>query len=224
MDEQGRGAPENAGSSGGEGVGARGELSAQVTLLARSAQDGDRAAAAKLLELVYSELRVLASDRLRRERPGQTLQATALVHEAYLRLVGSSGERAEAAWDGRGHFFAAAAEAMRRILIDRARARRAAKRGGDARRLALDPEMLTLEEPPAELADLDEALSRLELEDREKAMLVKLRFFGGLTLREAAEVMGISQSTGDRYWAYARAWLYHALSETKDAGPSEGPG
>jgi RNA polymerase sigma factor (TIGR02999 family) len=133
------------------------------------------------------------------------------VHEAYLRLVGPEGE-AGRDWDSRGHFFAAAAEAMRRILIDRARARGAVKRGGSAKRLVLDPEMLMLDAVPAELTDLDEALGRLEVEDPQKAALVKLRFFGGLTLKQAAAALGLPATTADRHWAYARAWLYQALS------------
>ncbi|MHC5003498.1 MAG: ECF-type sigma factor [Planctomycetota bacterium] len=181
-----------------------------VTRILGAIERGDAGASERLLPLVYDELRALAESRLLRERAGQSLQATALVHEAYLRLVGPE-DAMPAHWDGRGHFFAAAAEAMRRILIDRARARAALKRGGDARRLALDPAALTLDDASPELLDLDEAIGRLAAEDPAKAELVKLRFFAGLTLRQAAAVLEISPTTADRYWAYARAWLYDAL-------------
>lgn len=188
-----------------------GAMTTDVTRILSAVESGDPRAAAELLPLVYEELRKLADARLAQERAGQTLQATALVHEAYLRLVGPEGE-AGRDWDSRGHFFAAAAEAMRRILIDRARARGAVKRGGSAKRLVLDPEMLMLDAVPAELTDLDEALGRLEVEDPQKAALVKLRFFGGLTLKQAAAALGLPATTADRHWAYARAWLYQALS------------
>ena len=164
-----------------------------------------------MLPLVYDELRKLADARLARERPGQTLQATALVHEAYLRLVGPDRE-SQNEWESRRHFFAAAAEAMRRILIDRARAKGTLKRGGSARRLSLDPAMLSLDSIPSEIADLDDALTRFEIEDPEKAALVKLRFYGGLTQRQAAAALGLAPATADRHWAYARAWLFQALS------------
>lgn len=177
----------------------------------QEAAGGDRQAGHRLLEVVYEELRRLAEARLARERPDHTLQATALVHEAYLRLLGPDGESPR--WDHQGHFFAAAAEAMRRVLIDRARAKGAGKRGGGARRLALDPAMLTLDQLPDGLLDLDEALGRLAEEAPEKAKLVKLRFFAGLTLPQAAHALDISLSTADRHWAYARAWLYDALSD-----------
>jgi RNA polymerase sigma factor (TIGR02999 family) len=180
-----------------------------VTQILEAIDAGDSEAAEKLLPLVYEELRRLASQKIRQEKPGQTLQATALVHEAYLRLVGKE----DPGWDNRGHFFAAAAEAMRRVLIDRARSRGAVKRGGDAQRLLMDPALLLSDEVPAELLDLDEALSRLAETDAEKAQLVKLRFFTGLTLEEAAQAMGISESTAKRYWRFARASLYQSLSE-----------
>ncbi len=186
-------------------------MAAKVTQILSAIDSGDPQAAAELLPLVYQELRKLADARLAQERPGQTLQATALVHEAYLRLVGPDHD-GDNNWDSRGHFFAAAAEAMRRILIDRARARGAAKRGGSARQLTLNPEMLSLDSVPAEIADLDEALTRFEAEDPQKAALVKLRFFGGLTLKQAAAALGLSSTTADRHWAYARAWLFQALS------------
>ncbi len=171
-----------------------------------SSGEADEAAAAELLPLIYGELRRLAEARMAGEKPGQTLQATALVHEAYLRLVGD-----ELSWDGRAHFFGAAAEAMRRILIDRARAKGTAKRGGSWRRVALDPAALTLDEVPAELLDLDEALERFAAEDPLKARLVELRFFGGLSMAEAAGLLGISTATATRHWAFARAWLYREI-------------
>lgn len=187
-----------------------------ITRLLEAHDRGDAKASAELLPLVYDELRRLADARLSSERPGQTLQATALVHEAYLRILGPDAED-PGAWEGRGHFFGAAAESMRRILIDRARAKATAKRGGRRARLDLTPEMLTLDEPPAELLDLDEALTRLAATDPQKAELVKLRFFGGLSIRQAAAVLGVSPATADRHWAFARAWLYRELSGEPDA-------
>jgi RNA polymerase sigma factor (TIGR02999 family) len=189
-------------------------MPANVTLVFSAIEAGDPRTAAELLPLVYEELRSLAEARLAQERPGQTLQATALVHEAYLRLVGPA-QNSEKGWDSRGHFFAAAAEAMRRILIDHARARGAVKRGGSAKRLTLDPAMLSLDSIPSEVADLDEALTRFEAEDPQKAALVKLRFYGGLTLKQAAAALGLAPTTADRHWAYARAWLFEALSDRK---------
>lgn len=186
-------------------------MPSKVTRVLDAIDRGDAHAAAILLPLVYDDLRELADARLAQERPGQTLQATALVHEAYLRLLGPGGVDG-ARWDCRGHFFAAAAEAMRRILIDRARARGAAKRGGGLERLTLDASQMLVAEPPAELLDLDEALRRLEAQDPKKAQLVKLRFFAGLTITQAAGVLDISPATAERHWAYARAWLYHELS------------
>jgi len=179
-----------------------------VTRLLDAAHAGDPQAAAALLPLVYAELRALAAARLAAERPGQTLQATALVHEAYLRLVDGGAGRD---WDGRAHFFAAAAEAMRRILIDRARARQSQKRGGDRRRVELHAGALVA--PPAdaaadELLALDDALRQFELEDPAKAQLVKLRYFAGLSIQEAAAALGISPATAKRHWIYARSWLY----------------
>ncbi|MHC4407609.1 MAG: ECF-type sigma factor [Planctomycetota bacterium] len=173
-----------------------------VTRILQSVERGDPRAAERLLEAVYRELRALAAARLRHEAPGQTLQATALVHEAYLRLVGD----ANADWQNRAHFFAAAAEAMRRILIERARSKARLKRGGDRRRVEM-PEVAVLP-PSLDLLALDEALQRLEAEDPAKAELVKLRFFAGLEITEAAQVLGISRATADRHWAYARAWLF----------------
>ncbi|HUN81087.1 MAG TPA: sigma-70 family RNA polymerase sigma factor [Phycisphaerae bacterium] len=181
-----------------------------ITKILETIDRGDAGAARALLPLVYNELRTLAAQRLAREAPGQTLQATALVHEAYFRLAGpdsQSGRR----WDSRGHFFAAAAEAMRRILIDRARARRGPKRGGDRKRFGLDLADLSVASVPDELLDLDAALTKLAAEDPVKSELVKLRFFGGMNMDEAAGFLGISATTADRYWAYARAWLYHEM-------------
>jgi RNA polymerase sigma factor (TIGR02999 family) len=187
-------------------------MRSNVTQILSAIDSGDPQAAAELLPLVYEELRKLANARLAQERSGQTLQATALVHEAYLRLVGPDHD-GDNNWDSRGHFFAAAAEAMRRILIDRARARGTVKHGGAARRLTLDPTLLSLDSVPSEIVDLDEALTRFEAEDPQKAALVKLRFFGGLTLKQAAAALGLAPSTADRHWAYARAWLFQALSD-----------
>jgi RNA polymerase sigma factor (TIGR02999 family) len=186
-------------------------MGGQLTEILRAIDQGDRPSSKQLLPLIYSELRSLAEQRLAQERPGQTLQATALVHEAYLRLVGPGGASTPG-WDGRAHFFAAAAEAMRRILIDRARAKGAAKRGGGRRQVELDSSSLMLDAVPPEILDLDEALGRLAEEDAAKAELVKLRFFAGLTLEQAATLLGISPTTADRHWAYARAWLYNDLT------------
>jgi RNA polymerase sigma factor (TIGR02999 family) len=185
----------------------------QITQILRAIEHGNASAAGDLLPIVYDELRKLAAQRLAHESPGQTLQATALVHEAYLRLVGGDAQ-ADAKWDSRGHFFAAAAEAMRRILIDRAREKRAQKRGGARRKLTLDAADISIDAVPEEIIELDEALSRLAAEDAVKAELVKLRFFAGLTLKDAARILGISSTTADRYWAYARAWLYQAITSS----------
>ena len=175
-----------------------------LTQILKAVDSGDQKAAEELLPLVYQELRRLAKARLSHEKPGQTLQATDLVHEAYHRLV--NGE-AEAEWNSTGHFFGAAAEAMRRILIDRARAKAAQKRGGDRQRVEFEE----LEHPAAKRPErfllLDEALSKLEAQDPQKAQLVKLRFFAGLTNKQAAAALDISTATADRAWAFARAWL-----------------
>ena len=162
-----------------------------------------------LLPLVYQELRQLASDRLRQERPGQTLQATALVHEAYLRLVDVKHQQS---WDSRHHFFAAAAEAMRRIVIENARRKQTTKRGGGLIRRMLVDEELTTDNPNIDLLALNEALDRLETEDAKAAMLVKLRYFSGLTVSQSAEVLDLSTRSTERLWAYAKAWLFEALS------------
>jgi RNA polymerase sigma factor (TIGR02999 family) len=165
---------------------------------------GEPKPARELLPLVYDELRRLAAQRLAREAPGQTLQATALVHEAYLRLIGGDPDRP---WDGRGHFFAAAAEAMRRILVENARRRHQLKRGGDRARVDLDKAEPAAPETDDDLLALDQALERFAKNEPIKAELVQLRVFAGLTNAQAAEILGLSISTADRYWAYARAWL-----------------
>jgi RNA polymerase sigma factor (TIGR02999 family) len=178
----------------------------EVNRILSAIEQGDPHAAELLLPLVYDELRKLAAQRLTQEKPGQTLQPTALVHEAYLRLVGTAPD---AHWNSRGHFVAAAAEAMRRILIDHARKKQTQKRGGGLHRQPL--EGIPDQEPDDELLALDEALHKLAAEDPEKARLVELRYFAGLTGEEAAQVLGISPSTADRHWAYARAWLQNEV-------------
>jgi RNA polymerase sigma factor (TIGR02999 family) len=181
----------------------------EVTRLLAAIDAGDRQAADALLPLVYAELRRLAARKLAHETPGQTLDATGLVHEAYLRLVDADGDPP---WDNRGHFFAAAAEAMRRILVDNARRKRSRKHGGGRQREDLEDVDLAAPEPSEDVLALDEALTRLAARDPVKAELVKLRYFAGLSLPQAAEVLGISTSTADRYWAYARAWLYREIT------------
>ena len=183
-----------------------------VTRLLEAAHRGDKQAAADLLPLVYGELRKLAAAKLAREKPGQTLDATALVHEAYLRLVG------EQQFDGRGHFFAAAAEAMRRILIDSARRKRSRKHGGDRAREDLAEAELAAPEAPTDLLALDDALTRLAETDRAAAELVQLRYFTGLSIPEAAAVLGTSVRSAERLWTYARAWLHRALNQGGQAG------
>ena len=180
-----------------------------VTRLLDAAAAGDPHAAADLLPLVYDELRQLAANRMAAESPGQTLQATALVHEAYVRLVGSDSGQS---WNGRGHFFGAAAEAMRRILVEAARRKRRIKHGGAHRRVDLNDITADPDGRSEELLALDEALDALAREDPSKAELVKLRYFAGLTLEEAAACQGISLATAKRRWAVARAWLYDAIS------------
>ena len=182
----------------------------KVTTLLNEAGSGDGRASADLLPLVYEQLRALAGRKMRAERHDQTLQATALVHEAYLRLVDTTKVQL---WESRWHFFAAAAESMRRILVDHARSRGRIKRGGEMNRVDLDNIELTVNDPPDELIALDDALSQLAIEHPEKAQLVNLRYFGGLTHEEAAQALGVSVSTADRYWAYARAWLYRHMSK-----------
>lgn len=176
-----------------------------VTRLLEAAHGGDPQAAAELLPLVYAELRKLAAVKLAHEKPGQTLDATALVHEAYLRLVGDQ------AFDGRGHFFAAAAEAMRRILVEQARRRKAVKHGGGASREDVEPDQIALPTPDDELLALNDALTTFAEQHPEKTELVMLRYFAGLTADQAAEVLGMSPSAADRHWAYARAWLKRAM-------------
>jgi RNA polymerase sigma factor (TIGR02999 family) len=179
-----------------------------VTRVLSAIEQGDPRAAEQLLPLVYDELRKLAAHKLAREKPGQTLQATALVHEAYLRLVDAEGGRA---WNSRGHFFAAAAEAMRRILVNRARDKRRLKRGGDWERVELEDLAIADEAGSLDILALDEALEGLAREEPACAELVKLRFFAGLTQEEAALALGVTRRTANRYWAFARAWLRQSL-------------
>lgn len=186
---------------------------AELTRILLQLESGDAAAADELLPLVYDELRRLAAVRLSGEKTGQTLQATALVHEAYLRLVGGDSDFA---WNSKGHFFSAAAEAMRRILIDRARERNRLKRGGGRSKLSLDMIQLALDTPPQELIELDEALRELGDQFPEEARLVNLRFFGGLEMGEAAQALGLSRRTADRRWAFARAWLFDRLNPPEE--------
>ena len=182
-----------------------------VTRMINAIQDGDPDASEELLPLVYGELRRLATQKMANERAGHTLQPTALVHEAYLRLVNPADS--DQHWDGRGHFFAAAAEAMRRILVESARRKYRKKRGGDRRQTTLDESMLTTGAPPDEILAVDEALERLEEESPKLAQVVKLRYFAGLTVAETAAVMAISTSSVDRQWAGAKAWLFRELDE-----------
>jgi RNA polymerase sigma factor (TIGR02999 family) len=186
----------------------------EVTQILSGIVDGDPHAAERLLPLVYDELRKLAAQKLAQEKPGQTLQATALVHEAYLRLVDT--EKAQQ-WNSRGHFFAAAAEAMRRILVDRAREKGRAKRGGGCQGLDIDALALATEVTPDRLLAIDDAIAQLERDDPTAAQIVKLRYFTGLTVEEAGQALGIATTTAYRHWNYARAWLQ---SELLDA---EGP-
>ena len=194
----------------------------EVTRILSAIEQGDSHAAEQLLPLVYDELRKLAAQKMAQESPGQTLQATALVHEAYLRLVTPSksppskgGEREGVQWNGRGHFFAAAAEAMRRILVEYARRKRRSRHGGGFQRVNLEEAMSYTQDSADEVLSVNEALNKLAEEDPKKAELVKLRYFGGLSVQEAAEILGISRATADRYWAYAKAWLYCALRDDK---------
>ena len=184
---------------------------ADITHILSAIEQGDPSAAEQLLPLVYDELRQLAAQRLAQEKPGQTLQATALVHEAYLRLVDT--EKAQA-WNSRGHFFAAAAEAMRRIVVDRARHKKSIKAGGQLARQHLDALEIALPEVPEDLLALDEALNKLAATDSKAAELVHLRFFAGQPLPEVAQLLGISPRTADRLWAYARAWLHQEIQGT----------
>jgi RNA polymerase sigma factor (TIGR02999 family) len=191
----------------------------EVTRILSAIEQGDPAAAEQLLPLVYDELRKLAAQKLADEQPGQTLQATALVHEAYLRLVAAPGRESgenEKNWDHRGHFFAAAAMAMRRILIERARHKQRLIHGGGRRREELHPDLVAAPEPDEELLSLDTALVKLAQHDPLKARLVELRYFAGLSGDQAAEILGISASAADRHWVYARAWLRR---EVRRRGP-----
>jgi RNA polymerase sigma factor (TIGR02999 family) len=191
-----------------------------VTQLLNAVEQGDPHAASQLLPLVYDELRRLAAQKLACEPADQTLQPTALVHEAYLRLVGAS---AASAWDDRGHFFASAAEAMRRILVDNARRRRSHKRGGGLRRHHLDDVDLAARQPDEDVLAIDEALSRFAVKEPVKAELVKLRYFAGFTSEQAARLLGISPATAERYWAYARAWLHQEITRDEAAPEAASP-
>lgn len=185
-----------------------------ITRILKAIDSGDQRAASELLPLVYQELRKLAKSRLANEKPGYTLQATDLVHEAYRKLVDRHDSDVDK-WNGVGHFFGAAAEAMRRILIDRAREKAAQKRGGDLHRIEFDAIDHPAANRPEELLDLDSAISKLEAQDPQKAELVKLRFFAGLTTKQAAKAQGISPATADRNWAFARAWLKAEIKKSQ---------
>ena len=185
----------------------------EVTRILSTIEAGDPQAAEKLLPLVYEELRKLAAQKLAQEKPGQTLEATALVHEAYLRLVGQPAEGSSREWEGRAHFFAAAAEAMRRILIEKARRKQRKKRGGGRPHVDIELADIASPMPEEDLLALDEAMSRLEVEHPVRAKLVQLRFYVGLSNEEAAKILGISGVTAKRYWRYARAWLHREISK-----------
>ena len=186
----------------------------KITNLLQRLQAGEDAASDELLVVIYRELREQAHRQLSREKPGQTLQATALVHEAYLRLLGpaTNDDSKQGNWNSRGHFFAAAAEAMRRILVERARRKVALKRGGDAERVDIELDHLSGKNHDVKLLALDEALQKLETEEPLKAQVVKLRFFAGMTIEQTAQALDIGTSTVDRYWTYARAWLQREMS------------
>jgi RNA polymerase sigma factor (TIGR02999 family) len=195
----------------------------EVTRILTAIEQGDRQAAGQLLPLVYSELRRLATQRLASEKPGQTLQATALVHEAYLRLVDAEKPQE---WNSRGHFFAAAAEAMRRILVEQARRKRRPKHGGDHQRVDLDEALCVSDTPSEDLATLDIVLTRFETIDPLAAKLVKLRYFTGLSMPEAAKALGISLRTAERNWTYAKTWLHRELGglskeDSKERKPTD---
>jgi RNA polymerase sigma factor (TIGR02999 family) len=186
-------------------------IMSNITRILGAIEKGDARAADQLLPLVYEELRRLAAAKMSQEPPGQTLQATALVHEAYIRLVGSENQN----WSGRTHFFAAAAEAMRRILIDNARRKQRLKHGGGQQKIDIHDAELTIEAPSGDLIALDEALDKLAEMDKTKADLVKLRYFAGLTLEQAADLLNLPDRTAKRYWAHARAWLYRQVNEDR---------
>jgi RNA polymerase sigma factor (TIGR02999 family) len=188
----------------------------EVTRILSAIEQGNPSAAEQLLPLVYDELRKLAAAKLAQEKPGQTLQGTALVHEAYLRLV--DVEKAQQ-WNSRGHFFAAAAEAMRRILVEQARHKKSIKAGGQGQRVQLHEDQLAAPNRNVDVVALDEALDRLANLDRRKAELVKLRFFAGMTIRQAAAALGIAESTADADWAYAKSWLRLELTHASDQKP-----
>jgi RNA polymerase sigma factor (TIGR02999 family) len=182
----------------------------EVTQILDAIASGDRQSAAQLLPLVYAELRRLAALKMAQEPPGLTLQPTALVHEAYLRLVGAADERC---WNSRGHFFGAAAEAMRRILVESARRKGRVKHGGELQRVGLEDQDVPVRPPPEEILALDEALKRLAAQDPDAARVVDLHFFAGLSIEEAAQTLGVSRATAYRQWAYAKAWLRCEIGE-----------
>ena len=186
----------------------------EVTRIINAIQQGDGHASEELLPLVYEELRMLAAQKLSKEPPGQTLQATALVHEVYLRLIGTDDQR----WDNKGHFFSAAAEAMRRILVDNARKKKSQRRGGQLQKISLDDLNEAIEALPDNLLHLDEALKKFEKEEPQVASLVKLRYFGGLTIEQIATIQGISRRTAGRHWNYARFWLYREMVKSDEWG------
>lgn len=181
---------------------------ADVTRILNAIKQGDSRATEELIPLVYDELRLIASHKLSHESPGQTLQATALVHEAYIRLTGAEAQD----WDSRGHFFTAAAEAMRRILVENARRKNRLRRGGDRQRIDLDDATLAIEALSDNILAIDEALTKLTEENRAIADTVKLRYFAGLSLEQISEIIGVSRRTVSSYWAYARAWLYREIA------------
>jgi len=186
-----------------------------LTHILNAIDEGDAKAASELLPLVYEELRLLAAQKMASERPGQTLQATALVHEAYIRLVGAENQN----WDSRGHFFTAASEAMRRILVENARLKKRLMRGGDYHRIDLDDATLAIELPSDDMVALDEALTKLANVNSTIADTVKLRYFAGLSLEQISEIIGVSRRTVSSYWAYARAWLYREIADANVDSP-----
>jgi RNA polymerase sigma factor (TIGR02999 family) len=184
---------------------------ADVTRILNAIEQGDPRATEELLPLIYEELRLLAAQKMAQEPPGQTLEGTALVHEAYLRLVEIKAQN----WDSRGHFFAAAAEAMRRILVDKARHKQGIRHGGKHKKIDLSDVFLAIEDPKDDILAVNEALDKLANEDSKLAEVIKLRYFGGLTLDQIAAIMGIGRRTADRYWALGRAWLYQEITQTE---------